>query len=226
VKGSHWLRARSQRQKAILPPLYPILDVDIARSRGLGARELLEAWIGAGVRLVQLRAKQLSSGQFHDLAEALADVARSAGTTFIVNDRADVAKLTGAAGVHVGQNDLSPADARLVVGASAIVGVSTHNDDQVARTLAEPVDYVAIGPVFSTSSKDRPDRVVGLEGVRRARVIVEPAGRPLVAIGGITLERARSVIDAGAESVAVISDLLVGDSRARAREFLRVLLQA
>ena len=165
----------------------------------------------------------MPSGRLLDFAEALAGEARSAGAAFIVNDRADIARLAGADGVHVGQTDLRPADARLVVGESAMVGVSTHNDEQARLTLAEPVDYVAIGPVFSTSSKDRPDPVVGLDGVRSAREIVAASGRPLVAIGGITLERAKSVIDAGANSIAVISDLLMGEPRSRARALLRAV---
>jgi thiamine-phosphate pyrophosphorylase len=206
-----------------LTRLYAILDVDVCVSRGLDSREVFHAWLDAGVRLIQLRAKQVASGPLLVLAEEFARDAGSVGATFIVNDRADIARLAGAAGVHVGQTDLAPADARLVVGETAIVGVSTHNDEQARLTMAQPVDYVAIGPLFSTSSKERPDPIVGLDGLRRARAIVAASGRPLVAIGGITLERAKSVIDAGADSIAVISDLLVGDPRARAREFLRLL---
>jgi thiamine-phosphate pyrophosphorylase len=206
-----------------LTRLYAILDVDVCLSRGLDSRKVFHAWLDAGVRLIQLRAKHVPSGRLLALAEAFARDASSIGATFMVNDRADIAKLAGAAGVHVGQTDLAPSDARLVVGKSAMVGVSTHNDEQARLTLAEPVDYVAIGPVFSTSSKDRPDPVVGLDGLRTARTIVASSGRPLVAIGGITLERAKSVIDAGADSVAVISDLLVGEPRARARAFLQSL---
>jgi thiamine-phosphate pyrophosphorylase len=158
------------------------------------------------------------------LAEALAAAASSAGATFIVNDRADIARLAGASGVHLGQTDLSPADARLVLDESAVVGLSTHNAGQTRLALTEPVDYVAIGPVFLTSSKERPDPVVGLDGVREARAMVAPSGRPLVAIGGITRERAPSVVEAGADSVAVISDLVAGgDPGARARAFLAAL---
>lgn len=204
--------------------LYAILDVDLLVVRGLDARDVFDAWLDAGVRLIQLRAKSLPSGAMLDLADALAVQARAAGATFIVNDRADVARLSGADGVHVGQTDLAPADARAVVGDAAVVGVSTHNDEQARRAVSEAVNYVAIGPVFSTSSKERPDPVVGLDGVRRARAIVsDAAGLPLVAIGGITLERATSVIEAGADSVAVISDLLVGAPAVRVREFLRAL---
>lgn len=204
--------------------LYAILDVDLLVVRGLDARDVFDAWLDAGVRLIQLRAKSLPSGAMLDLADALAVQARAAGATFIVNDRADVARLSGADGVHVGQTDLAPADARAVVGDAAVVGVSTHNDEQARRAVSEAANYVAIGPVFSTSSKERPDPVVGLDGVRRARAIVsDAAGLPLVAIGGITLERATSVIEAGADSVAVISDLLVGAPAVRVREFLRAL---
>jgi thiamine-phosphate pyrophosphorylase len=155
------------------------------------------------VRLFQLRAKTLPSGPLLALAEALARRAEAAGATFVVNDRADIARLAGAGGLHVGQTDLTPADARLVVGAGMPIGRSTHTEAQVRVALGEPVDYLAIGPVFGTTSKDRPDPIVGLDGVRMA-VRLASAGRsprPVVAIGGITLETAPSVIAAGARSV-------------------------
>jgi thiamine-phosphate pyrophosphorylase len=207
-----------------LPRLYAILDADVCAVQGLNPPDIVRVWLDAGVRLIQLRAKSMPSGRFLALAEALAADASSAEATFIINDRADIARLARASGVHVGQADLPPADARRIVGEPAVVGFSTHNSGQARLALAEPVDYVAIGPIFLTTSKDRPDPVVGLDGVREARAIVTPSGRPLVAIGGITLERAPSVIEAGADAVAVISGLLGGgDPRARAREFLRVL---
>ena len=155
-----------------------------------------------------------------DLAGALAGHARSAGATFIVNDRADIARLARAAGVHVGQDDLTPAEARDVVGPGAIVGVSTHNESQVRTALDAPVDYLAIGPVFETGSKDRPDAVVGVDGVRSAAALTAAREWPLVAIGGITVERAAAVLEAGATSLAVISDLLAGDPAERVRAFL------
>ncbi len=158
-----------------------------------------------------------------ELADRLVELCREADAIFIVNDRADIARLSSATGLHVGQDDLSPADARLVVGVDAVVGISTHNTEQVVRAIDEPVDYVAVGPVFATSSKERPDPVVGLDGVRAAHAIVAPRALPVVAIGGITIERARLVIDAGASSVAVISDLIAGDPEARARAFLDAL---
>lgn len=181
------------------------------------------AWLSAGIRLIQLRAKTLQSGAMLELAIRLAGLCREAGAIFIVNDRADIARLSSSAGVHVGQDDLSPADARLVVGADAVVGMSTHGTEQLARALDQSVDYVAIGPVFATASKERPDPVVGLDMVRAARAIAEPSERMVVAIGGITIERAPLVIEAGASSVAVISDLMADDPEARARAFLRAL---
>lgn len=206
-----------------LAPLYAILDVDLTRARGLSEREVFEAWLGAGVSLVQLRGKGLATAELLEIADALTARARAAGAILVVNDRADVARMAGAAGVHVGQSDLTPTDARAVVGPRAIVGVSTHNADEMERAVAAPVTYVAMGPVFATTSKARPDPVVGLEGIRRARARAAAAGLPLVAIGGITLASARSVLEAGATSVAVISDLLTNDPAARAREFLTVL---
>lgn len=206
-----------------LSRLYAILDVQVALSHGLTPASVLEAWLSAGVRLIQLRAKTLASGPFLELADALAAEARRAGAVFIVNDRADIARMSGAAGVHVGHDDLSPSDARRIVGPSAIVGVSTHRGVQVEAAVEAPVDYVAIGPVFATSTKERPDPVVGLEGVRGAVAIASGRDRPVVGIGGITLARAASVIDAGAAAVAVIADLMVPDLEGRAGDFLRVL---
>jgi thiamine-phosphate pyrophosphorylase len=136
-----------------------------------------------------------------------------------MNDRSDLCLAAGFDGVHVGQDDLSPAGARLVVGERLWVGVSTHNPDQVGAADRQPVDYIAVGPVFSTASKANPDPVIGLEGVRRARALTR---KPIVAIGGITRANCRSIIDAGADSVAVISDLL-RDPREAAEEFLALL---
>jgi thiamine-phosphate pyrophosphorylase len=175
------------------------------------------------VRLVQIRAKTLGSQALLATVEAALERARPSGARLVVNDRADVAAIAGADGVHVGQDDLSPAAARAVVGSSAWVGRSTHNDAQVAAAVLEPVTYLAIGPVYATTSKAAPDPVVGLDGVRRAAARAKDAGLPLVAIGGITLDRAAEVISAGATAVAVISDLIAPDPRARAREFLGAL---
>lgn len=203
---------------APFPRLYAILDVDLTRTRGFDPIQVFHAWLDAGVQLIQLRAKTMAGGPMLDLATRLAADARRGGAVFVVNDRADVARLSGADGVHVGQDDLSPADVRLLLPAPAVVGLSTHNERQLQAAATEPVSYVAIGPVFGTSSKEKPDPVVGVEGVRRA-VELSP-GRPVVAIGGITIERAPEIIGAGASSVAVISDLLAPDVRVRARQFL------
>ena len=152
--------------------------------------------------------------------------ARRAGATVIVNDRADLARLSDADGVHVGQEDLPPAAVRQIVGGSAIVGLSTHSADQVRHACRQPVDYIAIGPVFGTATKDTGYDQVGIDLVARATAIIEQAGAalPLVAIGGITLDRAREVVDAGARCVAVISDLLsTGNPERRVREYVEAL---
>jgi thiamine-phosphate pyrophosphorylase len=206
----------------VLPRLYAILDAELTASRGLDPLDLLDRWLEAGVRLVQLRAKTMPGRDLLALADAVAKRARAAGATFIVNDRADVARLAGADGVHLGQEDLRPADVRRFLPDDAIVGLSTHNDSQVQAALDEPISYLAIGPVFATESKARPDPVVGLDGVRRAAALARTCGVPVVAIGGITADRAPLVLDAGATSLAVLGDLLDGDPAARVRAHLRL----
>jgi thiamine-phosphate pyrophosphorylase len=203
--------------------LYAILDVECARSAGHGPMDLLDLWLGAGVRLLQLRAKTLASGELLSLAEQMAARCRSAGATFIVNDRVDVACLSGADGVHVGQDDLPAAAARRLAGDAAIIGLSTHTDMQLGEACGAPVSYVAIGPTFSTSTKSSSNADVGLAGVSRAAAQIHAAGLPIVAIGGITLSTAPGVVAAGADAVAVIADLLVGDPGKRARQYLAAL---
>jgi thiamine-phosphate pyrophosphorylase len=207
----------------VLPRLYAILDLDGLERRRLDAHAVLEAWLDAGVRLVQLRAKTQPSGVVLVIATDLAAQCHQAGATFIVNDRADIAALAGADGVHLGQEDLSPSAVRRILPPPAIVGFSTHSEAQAENACRQPISYLAIGPVFATTSKARPDPVVGLAGVREAARIASAHGLPVVAIGGITLDRAPAVIAAGASSVAVISDLLEGDLRDRARAFLRAV---
>ena len=159
-----------------------------------------------------------------ETAAAIAGLARSCGARVIINDRADIARLSGADGVHVGQEDLPPASVRAIAGDDAIVGLSTHTVDQLQRAVSEPVSYLAIGPVFGTTTKATGYDAVGLEMVREAARRAGARGLPLVAIGGITLERATSVIAAGAASVAVIGDLLsTGDPAMRTREFMETL---
>jgi thiamine-phosphate pyrophosphorylase len=186
-------------------------------------RDLARAYLSGGARLLQVRAKTLPSGAFLDLATGITEDAAAAGATVIVNDRADVAVLAGAAGVHVGQDDLSPQDVRRVAGADAIVGFSTHTDGQIEQALQSPISYVAIGPVFSTSTKDAGYAAVGYPAVERAAAYARTPRLPVVAIGGITLATAPRVIAAGAAAVAVISDLLVGDPEARVRQYLAAL---
>ncbi len=187
-----------------LPKLYPITD---RRLSGLTHAEQVARLCEGGARLVQLREKILPPRELYpDVFEAL-KVARSFGAKLIVNDRVDVVLATGADGVHLGQDDMPPQTARVVLGKGKVVGFSTHGVEQASEAARLPVDYVAIGPVFDTSSKENPDPVVGLEGVRRVREAVGRAVK-LVAIGGITSENAPSVLEAGADSVAVIGALL------------------
>ena len=165
----------------------------------------------------------MPSGEFLDLAIAVVESASAADATVIINDRADIAALSHAQGLHVGQEDLAPADARRVIGDTSILGLSTHTKDQWESADGEPITYMAIGPVFGTGTKETGYAAIGLDTVRRAAAAAAARGLPTVAIGGITIDNARSVIDAGAASVAVISDVLKGDPEARVRAFLRVL---
>ena len=202
-----------------IPRLYAIIDAAQSGSRSSVA--LAEALIAAGVRLIQYRDKTGSSRQIFDVSCEIARRVQNSKGIFIVNDRADIAHAVGANGVHLGQDDLSIRQARRVLAPGQWVGLSTHNLSQVVEADVAQADYIAFGPVFSTRSKERPDPVVGLETLREAR---KRTSRPLVAIGGITLANARSVIEAGADSVAVIQDLLgAEDVAARAREFLEVV---
>jgi thiamine-phosphate pyrophosphorylase len=186
-----------------LPKVYPITD---ARLSGL-SHALQVSRLGAGgAELVQLREKHLSPGEFYVEAEAALRVARECGVRLIINDRVDIALALGADGVHLGQNDLSPEAARRLLGGRAIIGFSTHTLEQARAAAGLPVDYIAIGPIFATSSKENPDPTVGLDELARVREAVGPVR--LVAIGGINQENARAVIKAGADSVAVIGALL------------------
>jgi thiamine-phosphate pyrophosphorylase len=198
-----------------LPRFYPILDP----LRKLHLPAQVSAVRNGGARIAQIRHKGVWS---QPLLEAVREAARII-PLLIVNDRADIAAMTGA-GVHVGQDDLPPADARGICG-NAIVGLSTHNPAQTAAADRAPVDYIAIGPVFATASKANPDPVVGLDGVRQARLLT---GKPLVAIGGITRANAISVLEAGTDSVAVIGDLYPEEVteaslEARVEEWCRLL---
>lgn len=204
-------------------PLHAIVDVDCAERAGWRPLDLARAFLDGGATFLQLRAKSLSSAALLDLADALVRAAAGYHASVIVNDRADVAKLAGASGVHVGQDDLPPADARALLGAEAIVGYSTHSVAQVIEAVVQPVSYIAVGPVFGTRTKNTGYTAVGLELVAAARSAA--AGRPIVAIGGITLDTAPAVLDAGASQLAIISDLLVGDPAARVAAYLRTLTE-
>jgi len=201
-----------------LPRLYVILDAGLLRGPAV---EIAGQLMDAGVRLLQYRAKSLAAREILDTATKLAALARKEGATFFLNDRPDLAYLAGAGGVHVGQDDLGVEEARRIMGAERRVGVSTHNREQFERAAATSADYVAIGPIFRTTSKANPDPVVGTELIRQLRPLTQ---KPIVAIGGIALEQAAEVIEAGADSVAVISDILSAqDPAQRARQFLQRL---
>lgn len=183
--------------------------------------------MSGGARFIQLRDKSSSSAAQLALADAAVARAHAAGARLIVNDRADIARLSGADGVHVGQDDLSVEDARVVVGAGAIVGVSTHDEVQLDAAIRTSATYIAVGPVYETATKDTGYSARGLDLVRLASRLARArasgaAPVPIVAIGGITIARAPEVFAAGASSVAVISDLLAGDPASRVREYLRV----
>jgi thiamine-phosphate pyrophosphorylase len=201
------------------PRFYAILDPGQMGNRPCFG--LLEALLQAGVRLVQYRDKEASSQQLFDAGAPMARRSRQAGGTFIMNDRADVALAVDAGGVHLGQDDLPVEGARLLLPRGKLIGVSTHSLDQVEKADRSPADYIAFGPIFATGSKNHPDAVVGLEGLAQARKITR---KPLVAIGGITLERARAVMESGADSIAVIHALVSApDPAERTSEFLDVI---
>ena len=186
-----------------LPAFYPILDTGLLAASGLAPIAAAEAILEAGARILQFRHKEFLSRAVFEEAERIANLCRDSEVLFILNDRADFAALLGA-GLHLGQEDLAPADARKVVGPECMLGFSTHNREQLLAGDAEPVDYLAIGPIFATASKHNPDPVVGLEELRALRALTK---KPLVAIGGITRETARSVLESGADSLAIIGDL-------------------
>jgi len=195
-----------------LPRVYPILDSDALDRRGITLEAAAAAFLEGGAEILQLRHKRHWSRTIFDSARKIASLCAEAGAPFVVNDRADFAMLLDA-GLHVGQDDLPPRDARDLIGGERLLGFSSHNPAQLCAAGGEPVDYVALGPIFTTASKENPDPVVGVEEVRRCCALIE---KPLLAIGGITLESAARVWDAGADSVAVIGGLLPPETGARA----------
>jgi thiamine-phosphate pyrophosphorylase len=186
-----------------LPRVYPLTDVQLS---GLSHAEQVRLLSLRGATLVQLREKQMAGLQFYEQARAAVAVASASGVTLIINDRVDVALAVRAHGVHLGQDDMPPEAARRLLGDKAVIGYSTHNVEQAKKALTLPIDYIAIGPIFTTSSKTNPSPTLGLEGLRAVREAVGNA--QLVAIGGISRSTAHAVIEAGADSVAVISALL------------------
>ena len=213
---------RSEHGVSFFPPLYAIIDADLLKTSELSFAEVMAE---SGVKLLQYRNKHATSRQLFEISQSLSARLSSHAETrrraprFIVNDRADVALLTQAGGVHLGQQDLGVEQARAILGREIWIGVSTHTLEQVEAADKTSADYVAFGPIFPTTTKHNPDAVVGLELLAQARAHTR---KPLVAIGGITLERAAEVYRAGADSLAVARDLIAAaDPGAQARAYLR-----
>jgi thiamine-phosphate pyrophosphorylase len=201
-----------------LPRIYPLTDVPLS---GISHAEQVKLLSLGGASLVQLREKRMPAREFYEQAKEAMAVALGCGVQLLINDRVDVALAVGAAGVHLGQDDMPPEAARKLLGANAAIGYSTHNIEQAIAATKLPIDYLAIGPIFATTSKSDTAPVLGLEGLRAVRRAI--GAFPLVAIGGITSANAADVIAAGADSVAVISALLSNSSRIS--EATRSLLQ-
>jgi thiamine-phosphate pyrophosphorylase len=194
-----------------LPRVYPILDSEALARRGIAIETAAAAFLEGGAGILQIRHKGHWSREVFESAKRIALLCREAGAECVVNDRADFALLLDA-GLHIGQDDLAPRDARKLLGSEPMIGFSSHNVEQLCAAGGEPVDYVALGPIFGTASKVNPDPIVGVAELRRCRALIE---KPLVAIGGITLENAQEVWQAGADSVAVIGGLLPESGAAR-----------
>lgn len=210
-------------QQFHLPAFYPILDTAALAKCGCGIQDAANVLLDAGVKLLQFRHKNEWTQQEFDQAVQISSLCKEAGCQLIVNDRADYAQLTDA-GLHIGQDDLSPAASRKVIG-KAIIGLSTHNRAQIEIADEEPVDYIALGPIFPTDSKLKPDPVLGVEKFGKLRKLTN---KPVVAIGGIRLENAADVLAAGASSVATISGFLntdLGGIAKNAREWVRLTAQ-
>ncbi len=198
----------------MFPSVYAILDAELA---GDGMFSIARALASSGIEIIQYRNKSETSRAVYEDCARLVELLRNR-SRIIVNDRADVAALCGADGVHVGQEDMAPGDARAICGTERLVGVSTHNLAQFEAAIKTSADYIAVGPIFPTASKNNPDLVVGVDFVRRVRPLTS---KPIVAIGGITLENAAEVYRAGADSIAIIRDLIAAPEPAgRARQFL------
>ena len=202
-----------------LPRVYPLTDGQLS---GLSLVQQVRLLSQGGASLIQLREKRMAAREFYEEAKAAVAATAQWGVKLLINDRVDIALAVGAHGVHLGQDDMPPDAARKLLGPDALIGYSTHNVEQAIAATKLPIDYLAVGPIFATTTKSDTAPVVGLEGLRAVR---EATGDfPLVAIGGITLDRAAAVIAAGATSVAVIGDLFAtGDPEARTRAYVERL---
>jgi thiamine-phosphate pyrophosphorylase len=194
--------------RLILPRVYALTDVHVS---GLSHAEQVELLSAGGATLIQLREKEMSAREFYPQAKEAVDVAARRGVQLLINDRVDAALAVGAQGVHLGQDDMPPEAARRLLGPEAVIGYSAHNIEQAIAATRLPIDYLAIGPIFTTTSKSDTAPVLGLDGLRSVRQAIGTF--PLVAIGGISQANARAVIEAGADSVAVISALLSDPAR-------------
>ncbi|MEQ1604464.1 MAG: thiamine phosphate synthase [Pyrinomonadaceae bacterium] len=195
-----------------LPRIYPITDTRIS---GLSHLDQVVRLVNGGARFIQLREKYASPRDFYDAAKDVIAFAAERSVTIIINDRVDIALVSNAAGVHLGQDDMPPEHARELLGPRAIIGYSTHTFDQACAAVDLPVDYIAYGPIFQTATKENPDAVVGTEELKGIRNSI---GRfPLVAIGGISRDNLNSVIDAGADSAAIIGAILSDPSNIAAQ---------
>ena len=191
-----------------LPRIYPITDKRLTK---LSHAEQVKRLIDGGAQVIQLREKHGSPKDFYESAKEAIKIARVSSVQIIINDRVDITLAVGAGGVHLGQDDLPPACARKILGENAIIGFSTHNLEEAAQASTLPIDYLAIGPVFASTTKENAEKTVGIEGVKKVREAI--GNFPLVAIGGITFENFREVLSAGANSVAIINNLLCEPSR-------------
>lgn len=203
-----------------LPKIYPITDVSLS---GMSHAEQVERLIAGGAKFIQLREKHASPRDFFEAAKSAVEIARQHDVKIIINDRVDIARALGADGVHLGQVDLPPSAARQILGSEAIIGFSTHSVEQAIKAAAHGVNYIAIGPIFETTTKEKPDPVVGLDGLRKVKKSIDQI--QLVAIGGIGLDDIRDVMAAGADSAALIS-AIVGDSETisvKTAQFLNIV---
>jgi thiamine-phosphate pyrophosphorylase len=207
-----------------LPPFYPIVDSALLEKRPMTCEAAAGALLAGGAKILQFRHKSQWTRGTLETARRISALCHTAGALFVVNDRVDFAMILHAA-VHVGQDDLSPQDARKLMGSQATIGFSTHNESQLREAAESDADYLALGPIFGTASKEKPSPTVGLEELRRLRPLTN---KPVVAIGGITLDRATAVLEAGADSLAVIGDLfpvdaMCSDVQRRAQEWVRLV---